>query len=312
MAQDPYTILGVPKDASADDIKKAYRKLAKQYHPDLNPGNKIYEEKFKQVTMANNILSDPQERAKFDRGEIDAAGSAKQYQSANAENPFYYETQQNGGRYSSSYDGVDPDIFESFFRNRGRSAARENPNRAGDDQHYSLQVDFKDSILGAEREITLPAGKKLKITIPPGIESGKKLRLKGLGGAGHGTGPVGDAYVEIQITPSLLFTRSVKNIELEVPVTLAEALVGGEIRVPTLDSPVMVNVPPNSQSGTKLRLRGKGVAATEPSSRGDLIITLKVLLPTSIDSEFKTAVEAWNKRQPYHPREEIFTKEGVS
>jgi DnaJ-class molecular chaperone len=305
--KNPYEILGVQKTATQDEIKTAYRKLAKKFHPDLNPGNKTAEEKFKEINSANDLIGDPALRAKFDNGEIDASGAAKAPPGygygggAPGENPFYYQTQQGGGRYSSAFDGMDSDIFESIFRNaRGGGV-----NFAGEDRNYRLEVDFRDAILGAEREITLPGGKKLSVKIPAGIETGKKLRFKGLGEPGVGKGSPGDAYVEITVRPSKVYQREGKNLSMELPVSLHEAILGAEVRVPTLDSAVLLKIPPGSNTGSKLRVRGKGVSAASAADRGDLIVTLKVVLPTNIDPELKAAMEAWSKNHSYNPREDL-------
>jgi DnaJ-class molecular chaperone len=302
--KNPYEVLGVEKTATQDQIKSAYRKLAKKFHPDLNPGNDKAEEKFKEINMANDLVGDPTMRAKFDNGEIDASGAPKAPPGygygGGRQGPFYHETQADGGRYSSGFDGADTDFFESIFRN-----SRRPKNFAGEDRNYRLEVDFRDAALGAEREITLPGGKKLSVKIPAGIETGKKLRFKGLGEPGVGTGPAGDAYVEISVRPSKVYQREGKNLLIEVPIGIHEAVLGAEIRVPTLDTAVMLKIPVGASTGTKLRVRGKGVGAIGVADRGDMIVTLKVVLPPTVDTDLQTAMEAWSKAHPYNPREEF-------
>jgi DnaJ-class molecular chaperone len=305
MALDPYSVLGISKTATQDQVRSAYRKLAKKFHPDLNPGNKGAEKKFKEINTANTLLSDVEMRAKFDRGEVDEGGQPKYQQQQQGgpfqyeQNPFYHQTQRNGGRYSSaSAEGFDSDIFESLFRNSGRRQQK----ATGEDVQYSLEVDFKDAVLGAEKEITLPTGRKLKVNIPAGIDSGTKLRLKGLGEPGFGKAAAGDAYVEITVRPSPQFKRVDKNLEIELPISLVEAILGGEVRVPTLESPVLMKVPKGSDTGTKLRVRGKGVGSPSSTDRGDLIVSLKVVMPPKIDTELEDAIQKWSQNHSYDPR----------
>jgi DnaJ-class molecular chaperone len=299
---DPYSILNVARTASTDDIRTAYRKLAKKYHPDLNPKNKEAERKFKELNNANDIISDPEKRKKFDSGEIDGTGNPQYTQPPHDEGakngPYYYQTQHGGGRYSSKMEGFDTSFFEELLRSQGGQHSTPPPA----DEHYLLEVDLRAAILGADQEMVLPTGKTVKVHIPPGIDSGKKLRLKGLAGSEGGTG---DVYIEIRVRPSKIFTRNVKNLELELPITFYEAILGGEIVVPTLDKPVSVKVPAGSNTGTKLKLRGKGVAAQQESDRGDIILTLKVIMPASIDPALEEAVRSWSKAHPYNPREQL-------
>jgi DnaJ-class molecular chaperone len=191
---DPYSTLGVSKNATQDEIKNAYRSLAKKYHPDLNPGKKDLEAKFKEINTAYEQVGTKEEREKYERGESDAQAQAHARQN---ERPNYYQSQRDGGRYAQGFGGggeggfSQEDIFENLFRNSRHA------NQAGADELYRMDVDFKESVLGAERTITLPNGKKLQIKIPAGIESGAKLRMKGQGGVGVGSAPAGDAIVEV-------------------------------------------------------------------------------------------------------------------
>ena len=299
MDRDPYEVLGVAKTATQDEIKNVYRKLAKAHHPDLNPGKKEAERKFKEIATAYEQVGTPEARAKFDRGEAEQTEQARTARSG----PSYYETQREGGRYTSDlgggFGGMGDDLFESIFRQ-----AREPRQQAsGEDQLYRMDVDFRDAILGAEKEITLPSGKKLKVQIPPGIENNQRLRFRGQGGPGIGKGPPGDAYVEIHVTPSKEFRRQAMNLESDLSVSLDEALLGGEVRVPTVDGTVMLRIPPYSNTGTKLRVRGKGVADPKGNSRGDQIVTLKVMLPKTPDPELERAIRQWADSHRDDPRE---------
>lgn len=303
--KDPYQILGVSKTASQDEIKNAYRGLAKKLHPDLNPGNKTAEAKFKDIASAYEMIGSAEARGKFDRGET-AEQQAEQQQSRG---PYYNQTQQNGGRYGFNFGGDSnaEDIFADLFgqggRSRGGRSSQGSMDFPGEDQLYQMEVEFKDSILGGEREITLPSGKRLQVKIPAGIDSGAKLRFKGMGGAGVGRGAAGDAYVEIKVRPHAQgFRRVGQNVEAEVPVSFIEALTGGEIQVPTLDGSVKLTVPPGVNTGSRLRIRGKGVASSKEP--GDQIVILKIMLPKKVDPALQEAVRAWGGKFSYDPRSE--------
>jgi DnaJ-class molecular chaperone len=318
--QDYYKTLGVSKTATQDEIKNAYRALAKKLHPDLNPGNKQAEARFKQVAEAYETLSDPQKRAAYDRGETQGpfgpgagpgegagpfAGGARFRRRPGAGGPFYSETQggPGGGRYSSSFS------FEDLFGGMG-GAGGESPfgdfNAGGEDANYRMDVDFRDAILGGEREITLPNGKRLRVKIPAGIESGAKLRFPGQGNPPVGKGKPGDAYVELNVRPSGQFRRQGRDLVIDLPVSLAEAILGTEIPVPTIDGQGRLRIPPGVTTGSKLRIRGKGVPGRGGEPRGDQIVNLSVAVPKSVDPEFRAAVEKWNREHPFNPREEQF------
>lgn len=308
VAEDPYKILGVPKNADKDAIRKAYRKLAKELHPDVKPGDKVAEEKFKKATAAFNILSDPDKRARYDRGEIDAEG--------NERNPFSEAggARPGGGRggagysYSSSGAGFEDigDIFADLFGRGGpgggpgTSRGRSGFQTRGDDLRYKLEVDFLDAVNGATKTVTMADGKSLSLKIPAGIESGKTLRLKGQGHPGAGGGPSGDALVEVRVKDHKLFQRDGNDIRIELPVSLKEAVEGAKVSAPTVDGPVNVTIPKNSNSGAILRLRGKGVKTG--ASRGDQLVKLKIVLPEGGDPELTRFVEGWEPKADYNPR----------
>lgn len=294
--RNPYDVIGVKPTATQDEIKNAYRKLAKKHHPDLNPNNKANEEKFKEITHAYDLIGSAENRAKFDKGELDEAAAAQE-----AASRQYYTHTQGGpeARYSSSYE-FDDDFLNSIFGGmggaagvRGRSGAR---SRAmpGEDVIYRMDIGFKEAILGAEKTFTLPNGKTLQTKIPPNFKSGQKLRFAGQGGPGIGGASAGDLYIEVHVRPSEQFTRVGQNLESEVSVSIAEALLGGEITVQTIDGNVLLNVPPHSNTGTKLRIRGKGVPSLK-EARGDHVVKLKVLLPEVPDPELDRLVKEWNE-----------------
>jgi DnaJ-class molecular chaperone len=306
--RDPYSVLGVAKGASESEIKSAYRKLAKKLHPDVNPGNDDVEQKFKEVTAAYDLLSDKEKRGKYDRGEINADGSAR-YDSA-----FHRAYSQPGGGGRAGYDygkggGDFEDIFSDLFgrTRRGGAAGGRRPHTAqpkGTDVQYTVQVTFAEAAKGIRRRITLYDGKSLDVTIPPGTEDGQTLRLRGQGMPGLGGG-AGDAYVTVQVQQDPMFEREGSDIHVTVPVTLDEAVLGGKIRVPTVDGPVSVTVPPGSNSGSRLRLKGKGVARSQGGSRGDQIVHLEVVLPERPDDELRSFLQGWALRHPYDVRKKV-------
>jgi DnaJ-class molecular chaperone len=305
--KNPYEVLGVAQAASQDEIRSAYRKQARKFHPDLNPGNKEAENKFKDLSNAYELIGTPETRAKFDRGETAEQEQAQAQAQTRAQSgaharrsgPFYHETQQGGGRYSE-------DFFESFFRNAGqgsgaRAGSREDFDFPGEDRLYQMSVDFRDAILGAQREITLPGGKRLQVKIPAGVENGTKLRFKGQGEPGTGKAPAGDAYVEITVRALDGFTRSGNNVETELPISFLEALAGTELQVKTLDGTVLLKIPSGVSTGSRLRIRGRGVRTAEP---GDQIVILKVVMPRKVDPALAQAARSLAEKFPYDARSE--------
>jgi DnaJ-class molecular chaperone len=294
--RDPYEVLGVPRTASADDIKSAYRKLAKQYHPDLNPGKKS-EAQFKDVSVAYDLLSDADKRKRFDRGEIDASGNERPRGfgfGGGARGRTTREHTQGGGfagrgraGAGSSYDDFDPyELFADLFGSDPRSGKR----GRGADDNYSLPVDFVTATAGGLKRIDLPSGRTLDVTIPPGTTDGQTLRLKGQGQPGNAG--AGDAYIEIKVLPHTFFTRDGQDIRVDVPVTLKEAVLGGKITVPTIDGPVTLTVPKGANTGTTLRLKGKGVAS-KGKPRGDQYVRLQVVLPDHPDAALERFAGDW-------------------
>jgi DnaJ-class molecular chaperone len=302
--RDPYHTLGVDRAASGDDIKSAYRRLAKRYHPDLNPGRPDIEQRFKEVNAAYTILSDPDKRARFDRGEIDGAGAerggARYYRRAHAESGA--NTQQTREDPFAGF-GFGDDPFSDLFGS-GRRRASSGVKQRGSDVAYSVTVNFTDACLGTKRRLILSTGKAIDVNIPPGTEDQQRLRLKGQGLGGLGGAEAGDAIVEIHVEAHPHMTRQGSDIHLDIPVSLPEAVLGATVRVPTLDGAVAVKVPPGSNTGTVLRLKGKGVPATG-GQRGDQFVRITVMLPDQPDAELTQFVERWAQRHSYDVRRKL-------
>lgn len=296
---DPYKVLGVSKTASASEIQSAYRKLAKKHHPDLNPGDKAAEEKFKEVAGAHDLLSDPEKRKRFDAGEIDASGAERPQQR------YYrdYAGQGQDNQYEDFGGFRDFSDGEDMFAEMLRRAQQQRANRRGEDMHYRLAIDFTDSIAGANKRLTLPDGGTLDVKIPAGLVDGQTIRLKGKGAPGAGKGGPGDALIEIQVLPDPRFTRDGDDITIELPISLTEAVLGGKIRVPTPTGMVAMSVPKGSNTGTTLRLKGKG-APRRGGGAGDELVKLKVTLPKTADPELEAFVSGWARGKDHNPREE--------
>jgi DnaJ-class molecular chaperone len=298
--RDPYEILGVARTASPEDIRKAYRRLAKTLHPDLNPGNKDAEERFKELSGANDLLSDPDKRQRFDSGEIDASGAEKPrqrfYKDYAAEAPAGHPYENHSG--FADFAETD-DIFAELLRRQAQAARR----APGEDLHYRLAVDFLDAVNGATKRLTLPDGGSLDVTIPSGIEEGQTLRLRGKGAPSRGEGEAGDALVEITVNPHRFFVRHGDDIHLELPVTVSEAVLGARVRAPTPTGPVTLTVPKGSNTGTILRLKGKGVPRR--GGHGDELVKLKVMLPTEPNPELEAFLSSWTPGTSYDPRRDM-------
>lgn len=280
--KDHYLCLGVTKDSSKEDIKKAYKKLARKYHPDLNPNNKESEEKFKEVSQAYEVLSDDVKRKVYDSGE--SVPGEQQYSGSHG--PFYYESQQqDNARYR--------DIFENLFGGGSFSSDPYSRRKAskGQDYHFKMEVEFSDSILGAEKTFTSPDGKNIKVTIPAGLKSGQKLRFRNLGedlGAGK---QKGDMYVEVSVKPSTVFKRLGDDLEVEVSLPFSTAILGGKVLVDAVDGKIELSIPKGISSGTKIRAKGKG--ARRKGSPGDLFAVIKIVVPKEIPKELEEAIRKW-------------------
>lgn len=295
--RNPYDILGVKPTASEDELRKAYRRLAKRYHPDLNPGNAEAEARFKEANAAYDLLSDPAKRVRFDRGEIDAEGRetfAHAYSQARGQP--HPGGAAAGHRFGTGGAEDLGDLFSHLFGDRFGGGHGDFRMRGGDVRH-AVTVDFMDAALGARRRLTLADGRSLDVTIPAGLRDGQVLRLKGQGSPGLGGDVAGDLLLEVHVAPHKLFRRIKDDIHVDWPVSLAEAVAGGRVAVPTVHGEVTVTVPAGSNSGTVLRLKGKGVTG------GDQYVTLRVMLPRVPDPELTAFVKEWSARHPYDPRE---------
>ncbi|MEM7222672.1 MAG: J domain-containing protein [Pseudomonadota bacterium] len=296
---DPYEVLGVARDASGDDIKRAYRDLAKKLHPDLNPGNADAERQFKDVSQAYGILGDEDKRKRFDRGEIDASGQ----ETAAAHGAYRHYAESDAGAKYNPYGGseefdVEDILAQMFGGGAGRDRQQEfKVHLRGADVSYRITVSFIEAALGAKKRVALAGERTLDVTIPPGTEDGRTLRLKGQGLPGHGEAPAGDAYIQVHVAPHPHFTRDDKDIRLSVPITLQEAVLGGSVTVPTIHGAVAMKVPAGANSGKVLRLKGKGIGAT-----GDQLVKLTVVMPNKPDPALKEFMETWAKDHPYDPR----------
>lgn len=284
MAESLYDILGVAKTASADEVRKAYRKLARAHHPDVNPGSAVAEDKFKKVSAAYDVLSDDKKRAAYDefgdaslQGGFDPA-KARDYQR------WQHAQQQRASRFHDDTDDegrASFDFSELFGRARG-------PQR-GADLHATLELDLKQAIEGTEISLDLPTGPQ-RVRIPPGADDGSTIRIAGKGAPGGRGGPPGDLLIEITVAPHPRVRREGLDLHLTVPVTLAEAYNGASVTVPTFSGSVTVKVPPRSQNGAKLCLRGKGV--TRKDQHGDMILELEVRMPDREDPALSAALDA--------------------
>ncbi len=302
--KNPYQVLGVKESATQNEIKKAYRTLAKKYHPDLNPGNKQNEIKFKEISHAYDQIGTPEARAKYDRGETEDLFGQQAGGGGGHRHSSFYHGQQNTGRYSHSFADQfgDEDFFEQLFKGAGGRfhQARKPEN---EDVHYKMDISFRDSILGTEKVITLANGKSLQVKIPPGINDGAKLRFKGQGQHDIADTPAGDAYIEVSVQPETGWERKGLDIEMELPISFIEAILGADVSVPTLHGPVMLKIPPGVNTGTKLRIKGKGVQQKNES--GNQIVRLKVLLPKHPDPELQKTIKDWEGKFDYNPRGDV-------
>ena len=303
MAHDPYAALGLTKTATQDEIKKAYRKIARTSHPDLNPEDSAAEARFKEAGHAYDLLKDPEQRRRFDAGEIDATGAEQaprgyyRDEARRPENP--YTQRHTASRGSSFGDGFDADdFFAQFARGQGSSG------RAGDvpgqDARYRLSVAFLDAVRGAKTRITLPDGKSIEVTIPEGARDGQTLRLRGKGELGYGAGRPGDAYITLDVAAHPEFERDDDDIAITLPISIDEAILGGKVPVKTIAGTVNVTIPPGANSGQLLRLKGRGVKGR--TGHGDQRITLKIVLPAKIDDDLTTFMQSWRAEHAYTPR----------
>jgi DnaJ-class molecular chaperone len=313
LARDPYQELGVQRTASADEIRKAFRKLAKENHPDTNPGNKAAEERFKRVSAAFDIVGDAAKRKKFDAGEIDADGR-EVFRGGGfgaGQGPWGAPpgggTQRRGGYRQETYtEQVDlGDILgEMFGGGRGGQAGGRGGgfggfSQRGADVRAKLEIDLTDAIVGGKKRVAFSDGRTIDVTIPKGAQAGQVMRLKGQGDPGR-TG-AGDAFIELVVRPHPIFRQEGEVLVMDVPVTLYDAVLGGKVEAPTPDGPVTLTVPKGSNSGTRLRLKGRGMVDAK-GQRGDLFARLVIALPEGADPELEAFSENLRAKRPYTPR----------
>ncbi len=306
--RDPYQELGVSRTATADEIRKAFRKLAKENHPDTNPGNKTAEERFKRVSAAFDILGDADKRKKFDAGEIDADGREIN-RGFGGQGPWgpppgggFRGGARSGGFRTEHFENADlGDILGEMFGGRGgggRGGGFGGFSQRGADVRAKLEIDLTDAIRGGKQRVAFSDGRTIDVTIPKGAQDGQTLRLKGLGQPGR-TAP-GDALIELSIAPHPVFRREGETLVMDLPVTLYDAVLGGKVEAQTPDGPVTLTIPPGSNSGAKLRLKGRGLA--EGGKRGDLFARLVVTLPDSPDEALRLLAQDMKAKRPYSPR----------
>ena len=302
MAGDPYKELGVARGASADEIKKAFRKLAKNLHPDKNPGDKASEDRFKRVTAAFDILGDAEKKAKFDRGEIDADGR-EQYAGGGfgaggrPGGPFG-QSGGFGGGARPGFENIDLDELFGMFGGKGRERGPRDFTSRGQDVKATLEISLEDAIVGATRRIQFSDGRTLDVTIPKGAADGQTIRLRGQGAPGRGA-EAGDALIELKIQPHPLYRREGADLVMDLPVSLPDAVLGGKVTAPTPEGAVSVTVPKGANSGQTLRLKGRGAFAQ--GVRGDLLAKLVITLPEDPDEALTRFAEDWRANRPYKP-----------
>ncbi len=321
--RDPYTVLGVGKSAGADEIKKAYRRLAKRYHPDHNKTDPKAKEKFAEANTAYEILGDEKKKGQFDRSEIDAEGKPRGFEGLGAGAPGGGFRRQAGAGGFEHFDfnfggapggpgpnpgasaragGFDPsDLFEGIFGGRTRGAARPPPR--GDDLTGTVTVSLEQAALGGDTRVILPNGRTLEVKIPAGIEDGKQIRLKSQGAISPHGGEAGDAIITVRVAKHPLFEIVGRDLRVDLPVTLYEAVLGGKVETRTLTGAVELSVPPNSNSGRVMRLRGKGLPASGANGAGDLLVRLKIVLPEAPDPDLEALMKRWRDQKPYRPRD---------
>jgi DnaJ-class molecular chaperone len=322
--RDPYSVLGVAKSSTENDIKKAFRKLAKKYHPDQNKDDPGAQQRFAEANQAYEIVGDKDKRAKFDRGEIDAEGKQR-FHSQGFEGFSGHEDFGGAGntrgfksssRGSGGFDDILNDIFGGFGGGRPKAGAGARPGAGfagggartqappkskGKNAEIVTRVSLEDIVTTGKAQVTLPNRKTVNVTLPKGFEEGEKIRLKGQGLPGENGGPAGDVMVEIRIKAHKLFETKGSDILLDLPLTLYEAVLGAKVKTPTLSGAVNLTIPANSSSGRVMRLKGKGLPKKK-SGHGDLLVRLQIIMPAHGDEELETLMKAWKEITPYRAR----------
>lgn len=314
--RDPYDVLGVAKTASAAEIKKAFRHLAKKYHPDQNKNDPKAKEKFAEANAAYEILGDATKKGQYDRGEIDAEGkprftgfggfegfgagpgSSRSHRGPGGAEHFEFHVGGEPGR-GAGFEDIFADLFGAGAARRGRAGTAP---RRGEDVSTQVTVSLEDAVKGGHARVFLPTGRTLEVAIPAGIEEGKQIRLRGQGHPGPLGAEPGDAMVTVKIAPHPLFQISGRDLKLDLPIAFYEAVLGAKVAAPTLGGQVELSIPPGSNGGRVLRLRGKGLPAAEGKPAGDLYVTLEIVMPEGADSELDAFAQKWRSSKPYDPR----------
>ncbi|MBC8872015.1 MAG: J domain-containing protein [Planctomycetes bacterium] len=312
MAEDYYKILGVKRNASQEDIQKAYRKLAREHHPDMNPDDKSAKEKFQKIQQAYGVLNDPEKRESYNRygDAFESVGGGQGWQSFHGGPQGFQDIdigqifgQAGGGGSSGGFE----DILRQFTGGSAHRGRRQRTRVRGEDLHHALRIPFNTAIIGGQAQLSVrrPSGKTetITITIPPGAEDGGKMRLRGQGEPSPSGGPTGDLLITVHVAEHPYFRRRGKNLEVSVPVTLAEAALGAKIDVPTPKGEISLTVPPGTSSGKRLRLKGMGVPGK--NGTGDLYAELQIMLPESIDDESAEMVRHFDQQHPLNPRSDL-------
>lgn len=305
---DPYKVLGLDKTASPAEIKKAYRRLAKKYHPDANRNDKAAADRFSNISAAYELLGDKEKRAQYDRGEIDENGNPRFHPGMGGMGGNPFGAAGAGGPFGGGGGFSAEDIFSGLFgggRRGGPGGA--GLRMKGQDRHYALKVELLDTVSGATRRLSLPTGQTLDVRIPAGVEDGQVIRLKGQGEPGIGGGPTGDAMVTVEVKSDPIFNREGDNLRLELPITLYEAVLGGKVKAPVPGGSVQLTIPPGSSGGKTLRLKGKGV---HPKGRpaGDLLVKLRIELPQQEDKQLAELMRKYRDETPYDPRGGVYDR----
>ena len=318
--RDLYKVLGVARDVEADALKKAYRKLARRHHPDVNPGDKASEDKFKEISEAYDVLSDPTKRRNYDEfGEVALQGGFDAEQARRAREAFGARF-GGGAEGGPQFGGGEPFEFGDLddllgrFGFGGRGGAGRAAGLRGSDLQAQLELDFLEAAKGGEKRLTLglggeagrPRSQTLTVRIPPGVADGGRIRLRGKGAPGLGGGPPGDLWATVRVRPHPVFRREGRNLIVDVPLTIGEAIRGAKIEVPTLDGRATLTVPPGTDSGQKLRLRGKGIAAPGGGAPGDLYVVIQIRVPKQLDADALEKLDALAGAGPEDPRKELF------
>ena len=316
--KDPYSVLGVPRDASEDAIRTAYRKLARELHPDVNPGDPVAEERFKEVSGAYAVLSEPAKRSAYDEfGEIALDPNFDAERAREAGQAFGGGHGFGGfgrGPGMGGLGGLD-DLFSNLFSRGGGRGGFEGAHlrRAGQDIEAELELDFLEAALGGEHRLTIgrPSAdggsrqQAVTVRIPPGVADGGRIRLRGKGGEGIGGGPPGDLFARLRVRSHPFFRREGRDLFIDVPVSVREAILGAKVAVPTLSGRVTLSIPPGTDSGSKLRLRGKGVPHPWGKGAGDLIVVVQIKVPRDLDAEAKARIEQLKELDVPDPREKL-------